>query len=243
MTDRDTVAYFDEHTPEYGEYRFDFALERIAALAGPETALCDVGCGVGNILALVGRTTGVRQLCGIDASANCLALAAARAGCETRCGSVLDPAFVAGIGPRFDVVLLAAVLHHLVGATRAESRRLQRAAVENCFALLKDGGRLFVLETTFSPRFAMWLVFWVKRLITRATSRRIGIFGKWNNIGAPVVSYFTDGELTALLGAGAERSLEAVHREELPVNRLLRLALITRKTDVTVIVRKGEAPR
>jgi len=243
MIDTATADYFDEHTPVYGEYRFDFALERIREIAGPETSLCDIGCGVGNILALIRSTTTVKQLCGIDPSENCLAQAAARAGCETRRGSVLDTAFVEGLGQRFDVVLLSAVLHHLVGGTRTESRRNARVAIENSLKLLRDGGRLFVLERTYSPAFSPWLVFWVKRIVTRVTTRRIGIFDRWNNIGAPVVSYFTAGKLAALLAAGEDRRVVEVHVEELGVNWLLRLALITRKSDVTVVVRKIGASR
>jgi SAM-dependent methyltransferase len=240
VSDKATVAYFDEHTPEYDDDRLAHAVKRIKGVAGPEASLCDIGCGVGNILELIGATVRLKSTCGIDVSESCLARTRARAaGAETHCGSVLDADFVAGIGRRFDVVLLAAVLHHLVGRTRRESKRLAHTAVENSLKLLKDGGHLIVVEPTFSPAPAMWLVFWVKKIVTTVTRRRIGIFDRWNNIGAPVVSYLTTAELVALLAAGADCRIDEVHEEECPVNLLMRLALITRKTDTTVVVRKA----
>lgn len=240
MRDKATVAYFDEHTPEYGDYRLAYALERIKGISGAETSLCDIGCGVGNILEMMKKETSLKELCGIDVSENCLAQTRGRVGAaETYCGSVVDTAFVEGIGKRFDIVMLSAVLHHLIGRTRAESKMLARTAVKNSLKLLKDGGYLIVLEPTFSPAFSMWLVFWVKKLVTSVTTRRIGIFDRWNNIGAPVVSYFTVDELTAVLASGGDCRIDAVHVEECKVNLLLRLAMITKRVDTTVVVRKA----
>lgn len=242
VKDEATVAYFDAHTPEYADYRLAHAVRRIRSIAGPQTALCDFGCGVGNILELIGAATGLRKTCGIDVSESCLARTRARAVCaETHCGSVLDADFVAGIGRRFDIVLLAAVLHHLIGRTRRESKRLAAIAVANSLKLLKDGGHLIVVEPTFSPAAAMWLVFWVKKIVSAVTTRRIGIFDRWNNIGAPVVSYLSTAELVALLAAGAGCRVDEVHEEECAVNLMMRLAVITRKTDVTVVVQKSGA--
>ena len=244
MEDKATVAYFDEHTPEYADYRLDHALSWIKRISGPDTTLCDVGCGVGNILELIGTETNVKRTCGVDVSASCLARTLARAACaETRCGSILDAEFVTGIGRRFDIVLLAAVLHHLVGKTRGESKRLARAAVENSLKLLRDGGHLIVVEPTFSPAAAMSLVFWVKKIITTITGRRVGIFDTWNNIGAPVVSYLTTAELVALLASGPDCRIDDVHEEECTVNLLMRFAMISKRSDTTVVVRKvGATP-
>ena len=103
---------------------------------------------------------------------------------------------------------------------------------------VREGGHLIVVEPTFSPAPALGLVFWVKKVVTTVTRRRIGVFGRWNNIGAPVVSYLTKDELVALLAAVGGCRVDEVHEERLRVGPLLRLALITGKSDTTVVVRK-----
>ena len=54
--------------------------------------------------------------------------------------SVLDDATVARFRGRFDLAVMAAVLHHLVGATRRTSHRAANRAVSNALELVKPGG-------------------------------------------------------------------------------------------------------
>ncbi|MBI5563152.1 MAG: class I SAM-dependent methyltransferase [Deltaproteobacteria bacterium] len=241
MKDEATEAYFNEYTPEYGVYRFEYAVGAIRRLCKPGSSFVDVGCGVGNILEFIRNETPIENLCGIDVSENCLREARARVNCETYAGSIVDARFVSGIKKRFDFVMLAAVLHHLIGPAKRECRRMCEAAVANSLSLVKDGGYLIVLEPTINPAFSTDLIYHVKRLVTRVTTRRVGIFDKWNNIGAPVVAYFTDYELVDMLKAAKGCKVEDVDVNERQMNLMYRLALMTKRAETTVLVRKTAA--
>jgi SAM-dependent methyltransferase len=193
-----TTDYFDSHLHNYSAKRLRFVFDSLNRVARPGQSIVDIGCGTGNTLAHLKQAMRL-ELCGIDVSAVCLKKAAEVSGCETLQGSITDDRFVSSVGQRFDFAILAAVLHHVIGKSRRESKALAKKAVANSFRLLKPDGMLFILEPTFSPRLSMDLIFWVKRAITTITSNRVMIGGYWNNIGAPVVSYYGSDELTDLI--------------------------------------------
>ena len=131
IEDTDTVAYFDEHVPEYSVGRLERPAAFISANGGATASIVDIGCGAGNTLAYLRDATGASALCGVDVSANLLERTReAVPGCETHLGSIIDPALVDQIGrERFDFAVIAAVLHHLIGRTRRESHERARLAV------------------------------------------------------------------------------------------------------------------
>jgi len=240
MEDKHTVGYFDRNVPEYSDYRLPHVVEAIRKHAGTDAWVVDVGCGVGNILESLMRETGIRHVCGIDSSAACLQKTKERIGCETIQGSVVDDAFMGSVERKFDFVLLMAVLHHLIGTTRRQSKRQAFAAVANCLKLLKPGGRLIIGEPIFYPRLTMHALFYVKKAITSVTTERIPIFGYWNNIGAPVVSYYTYEDLLEMVKAAGGLEVEEHYEDPMRVSMLQRAALITRRLDVTIIARKTD---
>lgn len=233
-TDRKTVAYFDEHLPEYHVERLHHAAEAIRRYGRPEASLVDVGCGTGGALKFLAERTGIRPACGIDVSARSLERARAAAGCEVLQGSVLDPALPEVVGRRFDFVVMSAVLHHLIGRTRSESRRLASEAVANALRLLHPGGFLIVFEPVYRPRLAMDVLFYVKKVVSAFRRGRVPVLGEWYNIGPPVVSFYTAGEVRELvLGAGTVQIVEAHEVDEVLDRALPRLVL--RKHDLTIV--------
>jgi SAM-dependent methyltransferase len=206
--DLDTIAYFDESTPEYHPDRLAHAIDMIRRRVPPGASLIDIGCGTGNTLEALAAETGVRDLTGIDVSSRCLEKAHARTGCATLNGSILDRDFLGAVERRFDVAVLAAVLHHLIGPTRAASRHYAALAIENALALVRPGGILIIVEPVFYPAPAMDAVFYVKKAVTRVTRHRAPILGEWNNVGPPVVSYLTNEQLAAMAAGGGRRIVE-----------------------------------
>lgn len=238
MEDRQTVDYFDEHTPEYSVERLKLAIDVINEHAREDSSLVDIGCGVGNLLASVKQQTPLRDLCGIDVSQPCLQKTREAVACETFLGSITDSSFVESIPRKFDFALLMAVLHHLIGRTRKESRLRAEQAVANTLSLLKHGGRLMLIEPVYYPMFMMDLVFHVKKLVTKITSKRIEILGSRNNIGAPVVSYYTNEELASMIECNDDCGIESEHHDEQRLSLVQRLGLITCRMSTTIIVRK-----
>jgi SAM-dependent methyltransferase len=236
--DQATVDYFDELTPEYHPDRMQDALEAVRRYGNAESSLVEIGCGTGNILELIRAETAVRSLCGIDVSERSLERTRERLSCPTYQGSIADPAFVHGIGERFEFALLGAVLHHLIGRSRRGSSKLAATAIVNSLSILKDRGYLLIVEPVFYPKLAMDAVFYLKKLVTKATNRRVSILGYWNNVGAPVVSYYRTEDLIRMIElTRGTRLIECRRRDQRP-SLLLRLAMITRRKDVTLVVQK-----
>jgi SAM-dependent methyltransferase len=236
--DPDTVAYFDDHVPAYSTWRLDFPAEFIRANLSTDSAIVDIGCGAGNTLAHLREATGVQSLCGIDVSERLLERARKEVpGCDTRLGSILDDALVADIGARFDFAVIAAVLHHLIGPSKRESHELAAKAVGNALDLLRPGGHLIVVDEAFSPRPAVNALFYVKKALTRLTSERVGVFGYWNNIGPPVVSYYSERQLLAMVSCGGRTTLVDSHRE--PERLSAPAGYVFRKLNLTLVARKA----
>ena len=82
------------------------------------------------------------------------------------------------------------------------------------------------------------ILFYVKKLTTSITSKRLPLFGNWNNIGAPVVSFYTNERLHDMIER-AGGTIESERCDKLEVKLIQRLALISRRFDTTIIVRKG----
>jgi SAM-dependent methyltransferase len=240
--DAGTQAYFDTRTPEYDAARFAPATEWIRRLATADSTLVDVGCGNGNVLAYLREATGLRRLAGLDVSPRYLEQARARVGCETHRGSILDPRVVASLAGRFDFAVLGAVQHHLVGRTRRASREQARLALLHALSLVRPGGHLFVLEAVFYPRWMMDVVFHVKTLAVKLTSRRLELFDRWNNVGAPVVSYYTNEELRQMVAQDPRAELLDVQSKPAYLPFLQRALFIRRREDTTLVVRRRDIP-
>ena len=237
IKDQQTVEYFDQHTPEYSFQRFRYAIEFIGSHASAESTLVDVGCGSGNILEYVRSETPVQNVCGIDVTPNYVARTRERIGWAFL-GSVLDGGFIEGLPKKFEFVLLGAVLHHLIGNTRKESKRNAEIAIKNALTLAKHGGYVIVFEPVFYPSFAMDVLFYVKHFVTKFTSGRVQVLSKRNNIGAPVVSYYTNEELHGMIEHTGLCKIVGLEVKELTISPLMRAAGITRRTDTTIVVQK-----
>jgi SAM-dependent methyltransferase len=236
--DSATEAYFDSLTPEYdAASRFAWAAERIRRLAGEGSTLVDVGCGNGNVLAYLRDEAGVRQLAGIDVSARCLEEAHDRVGCETHLGSILDADLVARLAGRFDFAVLGAVLHHLVGWTRRGSRDRARRALAHALSLVRPGGHVVVHEPVFYPPWAMGLVFYAKRAASAVAPRRLELFDRWNNLGAPVASYYTNEDLRRMVEADPRAEIVDLQSVPAYLPSLQRALSIRRREDTTLLVR------
>jgi SAM-dependent methyltransferase len=233
----DTVQYFDQYTPEYDESRYNFIINYINKLKTGTSSLLDVGCGTGNILAMIQRECGIADLHGMDLSSSYLDQAGSLLDCRLHLGSVLDRPFLHSLNKRFSFVILGAVLHHLVGNTRKASRLLALHAIANCLDILDTDGYLFVHEPTFTPAVIMDLVFHIKRIVTRTTKNRVSVFGNtWNNLGAPVVSYYSKDELCGMVNRLKGEILET-HQNPTRLPLIFKIGLI-RKSDTTIVVKK-----
>lgn len=238
VKDSHTIAYFNDYVPEYPLSRFEPALKVINQYGNNESTFLDVGCGTGNVLDFIRDTTIVRDVYGMDVSSNCLAKTRERIGCQTFLGSILDDNFIEAVPQKFDFILLSAVLHHLIGKTRRECRILASRSIDNCLNLLNESGFLIIMEPIFCPVIVMDIIFYMKKLVTHLTSKRIHIFNKRSNIGAPVVSYYTDKQLFEMIGCTKNCKVVDVTTHDITLAPLWRLAMINRRANTTIVVKK-----
>lgn len=120
---------------------------------------------------------------------------------QTALVSVLDDEALVPFENTFDVVLAAALLHHLVSSTRRGSMDDAVHGLTNAMRMVKPGGSLVVLEPVYRPPAASSALFWMKRATTARTDQRISVFGYWNNIGAPVVSFYSPDQVHEMVKA------------------------------------------
>ena len=239
-TDEATVSYFDNHCHEYGRDRIRGHAKVLRPMLGEGTRLVDVGSGTGANLARLSKALRVTDLTALDASAESLSRVAARLPqARIECVSILDEDALEPLEGAFDVVVMAAVLHHLVGSTRRESRMLAERGLASAARLARPGGLVVVLEPVFERRGLGVLVrpsasiFWLKRVVTSVTSRRVPVLGYWNNIGAPVVSFYSGDEVAAMT---ARAGLDLVHRDSRE-QRPGAIGMVARRADDTFIAR------
>ena len=230
--DEKTVRYFDTHAPEYSVGRLEFAAEALSKLTDEKSSLVDLGCGAGNTLAYLVGATPIRDVVGIDVSEELLTQTGELVGCPVHLASILDPNLPEIVGRKFDVAVVAAVLHHLIGPTRKRSHAHARAAIRNALRVLNPGGYVVIVEPSLGPRLAMDAVFYVKQALSSVTERRI-FFGDnyWTNFGVPVVSYYGNHELLSML---EQEGAQVVVRDILP-QTLGRLDAVITKTNTTLI--------
>lgn len=233
--DKGTVDYFENHTHDYSPARLRHATAMITTRKSDDSSLVDVGCGTGNVLAVLAGSTGITDLWAMDVSASALAVAAERVKCRTVHASILDGGQVREHAGRYDFALAAALLHHLVGRTRRSSRRDAETGVRHALELLRPGGHLVVFEPVCTPKALMSGLFWLKRLTTTFTGRRIGVRGYWNNIGAPLVSFYGHDEVVRMVENTGLGEVVEVQSEDVGMGRLDR---VLHRSNSTILVRR-----
>ncbi len=233
MMNREVTAYFDRTTPIYNVKRLERTVEIIKLHRAGKQSLLEIGCGTGSALEFIKSQTGLDDLCGIDISKRSLDEARKRVDCHTFAGSILDRTLAAKIDKRYDFVIVSSVLHHLVGGTRGESRKNAVLAVSNALRLLNRGGFLIVGETTFRTSAAMTALFYIKRLTTRFSRDRIHIGGREYNIGAPVVSFYSNDQVIDIIKSAEGTEIVDVHISKIKPRLFWRLFFITERADAT----------
>jgi SAM-dependent methyltransferase len=236
--DEHVVGYFDKFTPEYSVERYQDIVSMLRKLKTPRATLLDIGCGAGNILDLVKRECGISKLYGIDVSSKYVELTRARMNCPVWLGSIVDDGFVGSLPHKFDFIMMGAVLHHIVSGTRKGSRSLAQKAVMNSLSLLNNNGYLIIHEPTFGPRYLMDLVFYIKVIFSSMSNERISLFNNvWNNIGAPVVSYYSIPELHQMVEYSGGLVVDSRH-EQPNIPELFRKLGIKRMDSTLLVQRK-----
>jgi len=238
MTDKHTLTYFDNETPSYWPGLYSELLRVLVALGREGDCLVDVGCGTGTTLQLIQQRTAIRQLSGIDPSLNSLKEASDKGDFELIAGSILDDGLVASIGPRFRFAVLAFLLHHLIGRGRNDSREKSRAALINAARLVCDRGYLLILEEVVHPDLVAAYTFYLKKLLSSLTLKRIDPLKTGYSLGAPVVSYFTARQLRETVKTTPDLRVASVDVREKSLSALMRVAGITKLAWLTLVANK-----
>lgn len=238
--DKKTQSYFDANTPVYSTGRYSRILGFIGNDRVAGRSFVDLGCGTGNIIKLFADGTGISDLAGVDVSEAYLKKCRENnPGAKTYLGSILQGDLSTALGRRFGFVLVGAVLHHLVDKTRAQSFAFSKQALANAWSIVEPGGCLVIMEPTFRPKATMSLLFYVKRGVSQLTSKRVSVFGYWNNLGEPVVSYMSHQHVKDDLLELPGGTLEMEAHDTKRLSLLWRLCGITERSDSVFILRKS----
>lgn len=232
-----TVDYFDSHAHHYSNQRIKGVASIISHRVTPDSTVCDVGAGGGETLQRLAKELRLkrRNLTAMDVSQTSLDRVHERMPrASTELVSILDDEALIPYQGGFDVVLMAAVLHHLVGGTRKTSYDDAQHGLRNAFRLVRPGGILVVLEPVFSPRIASSSLFWIKRGTTSLTDQRLPMFGYWNNLGAPVVAFYTPRQVQGMIGAVGGRIIASQSTPE----RIGWGARLMRKDNLTLVAER-----
>jgi 2-polyprenyl-3-methyl-5-hydroxy-6-metoxy-1,4-benzoquinol methylase len=235
--DQATVEYFEHHAHDYSAARLRPAVTFIRKHSTPDASLIDIGCGTGNVLAHIARTTRITNLVGLDVSERCVKLTRQKVAAEVYRASVLDDETVDRFRGSFDFAVMAAVLHHVIGSSRRRSYLAASQAVSNALELVKPGGHLVVMEPTFTPAVSVFALFWVKTVLAKVFHRRLPVGDYWNNIGAPVVSYYSSNQLLAMLRT--RPGTEIIQFDEAPQTVSKLADLLVSKSNTTIVTRRG----
>ncbi len=193
------------------------------------------GAGGGETLERLATELGLHRLTALDVSTTSLERTRTRLpAAQTVPVSILDDNALKPLAGQFDVVLVAAVLHHLVAPTRRRSLADAGHGLRNAVSLAKPDGLLVILEPVFQPRAVCSGLFWAKRAVTRFTDDRLPVFGYWNNLGAPVVSFYSADQVRRMVvTAGARIVAERIDHEPLGY-----ADHIIRKSNLSIIAQK-----
>jgi len=180
--------YFENFTPSYSLNNFSSIIDYLSRKR--RVRVLDIGCGDGKSLEKLKRhlhcdVYGLEEVETYKIKANEGILK------EIYWMSILDNKKIKKINRKFDVIILSRVLHHLVSESPELSNKLSQKAIKNAFSLVKKNGEVIISEPLFEPAYLNRFIFYVKKIFSKLTSKRITLFGYWNNIGAPVVNYFT----------------------------------------------------
>lgn len=200
--EQNNQEYFDAHLHEYSSKRIKGVAREIERLLEKRSniAICDVGSGTGSNLHKLAEQLSTSRCVAFDISSKSLQKISERyPTIETHQLSILADAAIQEYSETFDVVLLAAVLHHLVGRTPKTSHSHAEDGLKNALTLVKPGGLLVVLEPVFRPSWAMNVLFHIKKILTTISNRRIAIAGYWNNIGAPLVMMYSESQVDEMI--------------------------------------------
>lgn len=191
-----TLEYFDLYKPVYSRER---AKPLVEFLKNKNNfSFCEFGCGNAVNLKEIAKVTKKVNFTGIEGSA---------AYGENwpfdkrdfHVCSVLDEREMKKFERKFDYVLMAHLLHHLIGHSRGESIANARKCLCIARRSLNKNGKIILLEPIFRPYFLMTLLFYIKKTFCIFSSRRVALFDQWNNLGAPVVSYFDEEHLKEVI--------------------------------------------
>lgn len=228
-----TENYYSNHTPIYSARRYITIINWIKLMQKDNFSIIDIGCGDGRCLELINKKTAISDLTGLEESVEYLKIAKKKHSAKFLKGNVLT----LKSDRKYDVVIMSALLHHLIGKNRKNSRELSDIAIKNSLSILKRGGSLIIMEPVFSNIRLMDLLFYIKKILSTFFNRRIPLFGYWNNIGAPVVSYFSKESLSAMITQSGESITKSKY---IPAksNTLYRL-LGVKRGDLYLLIQKG----
>ncbi len=168
LTDDQVEAYFttEEEVPSWAKTLFDSLLGDEEASFHTRRAL-DLGGGTGRhldaILAAYPYAEGVL----IDSSEHMVFNNQPHPRKELICGNLADLEPALPLDKSYDLMTIWYVLHHCIGTSVSETRRIQRDILQSAASFLTERGRLVVIEVCYEsyllPKYATRMIYHITR--------------------------------------------------------------------------------
>jgi len=195
MKDNFSKRYFEKFSPNYSLDNFSLIVDYLRGKKRKD--ILDVGCGDGRSLEVLNKYLNA-DVFGLEEAEGYKIKMKKNLAEKIFWMSILDGGILKKVNRKFDAVIISRVLHHLVSQSPQKSKELSCRAIRNAFKLTQKGGEVIISEPIFEPACLNSFVFYIKKFFSRITRRRVTLFGHWNNIGEPLVSYFTINEIKEL---------------------------------------------
>lgn len=208
-----TKGYFDRHKPRYSQIRIQPVVDY---LRGKENlSILEIGCGDAISLKRISEVTKNSTFFGIESSESYIKYWPFDKK-NFICRSILEDSIESVVGKKFDLIIVPYLLHHLVGKSRSQSLKNVNKCLHSAKKMLNGGGHIIILEPTFEPYFLMTFLFYIKKIFSVFTGNRVGVFGYWNNIGPPVVSYLDQKNIKKIIYNNNLKTVKIVQNSSKP---------------------------
>jgi SAM-dependent methyltransferase len=249
MSSDDVKNYFNMHDHDYGHdkdpsFYIDLSnfVHRIKRSDG--LRILDVGCGSGSFIKALIECGTTAHFVGIDLSEKMIERAKSKLKDHDVELYVMDVNQIRRHIPiKYNVIHLGSVLHHLIGRTQGQSKKLAEETIKALVDMLENQGVLIIEEIFYHsyiiPTLTSKFIFYGLKLLNR-TRLDMSNYIPQVQLGLEV-SFFSEKELRKLLQKYSNNVIN-FRRESWPIPKVYRYFLLKDCGHMTYVATRNQTP-